>query len=153
MRKEETEAVLAACRVLVALSAQSVAAVANEVEVTEFRALVVVASRGQVSLRELADAAHIHLSRASRLAERLVAKGLINRADDPSNRRQLVITLTPPGQLLVRTVMRKRRAAIEPILARMPTQRRAELATVLQEFAAAGGEPADSDLWALGWTT
>ena len=82
-----------------------------------------------------------------------MAAGLIDRADDPTNRRQLTLTLTPNGERVVRTVMAHRRAAIKPILARLTKQRRAELVSVLKEFAAAGGEPADPDLWAMGWTT
>ena len=48
---------LAACRVLVALSAQSIAAVEDAADVTQVRALVVISSRGSVSLGELAAAA------------------------------------------------------------------------------------------------
>lgn len=154
---EEAEAVLAACRVLVAVSAQSIAAVEDVVDLIEFRALVVVASRGSVSLSELSDAAHFHLTRASRLCDRLVVKGLINRADDPANRRQLILTLTPDGQRVVQEVMRRRRAVLEPILdrinSRMTTRRRRDVVSLLREFAAAGGEPSDPDLWAMGWTT
>ena len=35
----------------------------------------------------------------------------------------------------------------------MPPGDRAQLAAVLTRFAAAGGEPADADLWSVGWTT
>lgn len=150
---DEAEAVLAACRVLVAMSARSIAAIEDAADLAEFRALVIVASRGQASLSELAEAAHIHLSRASRLCERMVAKGLIDRTDDPTNRRQLTLTLTPAGKKLVQTVMQRRRAAIDPILDRLSRHRRAELVSVLREFAAAGGEPSESDLWSMGWTT
>jgi DNA-binding MarR family transcriptional regulator len=154
---EEADALLAACRVLVAVSAQSIAAVEDVVDLIEFRALVVVASRGAVSLSELSDAANIHLSRASRLCDRLVTKALINRADDPANRRQLILTLTPNGERVVYEVMQRRREAIQPILDRMSKrltkQRRAEVMLLLQEFATAGGEPSDPDLWAMGWTT
>lgn len=153
----EAEAVLAACRVLVAASAQSMAAVEDVADLTHVRALVVVASRGSVSLGELAAATNIHLTRASRLCDRLVANGLINRADDPADRRQLMLTLTPGGERVVDTVMKRRRRVIEPMLARMRRQmtgrRRAELVSLLQDFAAAGGEPSDPDLWAMGWTT
>jgi len=155
--REEEEAVLAACRVLVAVSAQSMAAVEDVADLTQVRALVVVASRGSVSLSELAAATNIHLTRASRLCDRLVASGLINRADDPSNRRQLTLTLTPEGEQVVHSVMRRRHEALEPILARMRKQmtvsRRAQLVSLLQDFALAGGEPSEPDLWALGWTT
>ena len=83
----------------------------------------------------------------------MVAQGLVDRADDPANRRQLILTLTPKGQRVVHDVMAHRRAAITPILTRLPSQRRADLVAVLREFAAAGGEPSGPDLWALGWTT
>ena len=148
---------LAASRVLVAISAQSIAAVEDVADLTQVRALVVIASRGSVSLSELSEATRIHLTRASRLCDRLVVKGLLNRADDPANRRQLTLTLTPAGQEVVDEVMRRRRQAIEPILERMSRQmtkqRRAELTSLLHEFAVAGGEPSDPDLWAMGWTT
>lgn len=75
---------LAASRVLVAVSTQSIAAV-----------------------QHVAD----HLTRTSRLCDRLVVKGLVNRADDPANRRELVLTLTPDGIRVVREVMRRRRGA------------------------------------------
>ena len=93
---EEADAVLAACRVLMAVSAQ----VAwprwrTRPTVTQVRALVVIASRGSVSLGELAAACGVHLTSASRLCDRLVAAGLMDRADDPANRRQLTLTLTP----------------------------------------------------------
>lgn len=150
---DEADAVLAACRILVTLSAQSIAAVADVADVTQVRALVVMASRGSVSLGELATAANLHPSRASRLCDRMVAEGLIDRADDPANRRQLMLTLTPSGERVVRTIMKHRRNAIKPILARLTKQRRAELVSALQEFATAGGEPSDLELWAMGWTT
>jgi DNA-binding MarR family transcriptional regulator len=153
----EADAVLAASRVLVAISAQSIAAVEDIADLTQVRALVVIASRGSVSLSELSEAANIHLTRASRLCDRLVEKGLLNRADDPANRRQLTLTLTPAGQRVVQKVMRRRREAIQPILERMrkqmTKQRRAELTSLLNEFATAGGEPSDPDLWAMGWIT
>jgi DNA-binding MarR family transcriptional regulator len=127
--------------------------VSDEVDLAQFRALVVVASRGSVSLRELAEAAQLHLSRASRLCDRLVIDGLINRVDDPANRRQLILTLTPKGERVVQTVMDRRRAGIDPILTRMSKQRRSELTAALQHFADAFGDPSDPDLWSMGWTT
>ena len=149
----EVDAVQAACRVLVAISAQSIAAVEDVVDLTQFRALVVIASRGSVSLAELALAARLHMSTASRMCDRLVSMGLVHRADDPDNRRQLVLTLTEQGSRLVADVMGRRRAALEPLLLELPKDRRAQLVSLLREFADAGGEPADTDLWFMGWAT
>jgi DNA-binding MarR family transcriptional regulator len=147
----EMDVVLAACRVLVAVSAQSIAAVDDTVDMPQLRALVIVASRGAVTLGELADAAAMNLSTASRLCDRLVGMGLLNRADDPSNRRQLQLTLTGAGRAVVSRAMDTRRDALKPILTRLPEQRREQLVSVLAEFAGAGGEAAERDLWSLGW--
>jgi len=38
------------------------------------------------------------------------------------------------------------------MLAAMPKPRRAELVTLLQEFAASAPPPAEPDLWFMGWS-
>jgi DNA-binding MarR family transcriptional regulator len=154
---DEVDALLAACQVLVGISAQSVAAVSDVADLIQVRALVVVAGRGSVSLSELAAAMDIHLTRASRLCDRLVLKGLLHRVEDPDNRRQLILTLTPSGKRVTRTVIQRRRAALGPILTRMTrkltAQQRTEFTALLRDFTAAAGQPADTDLWAMGWAT
>ena len=77
---ELLDAVLAASRSLVAISALSIATVADRVDVVQLRVLVVIASRGRCTLGELADAADLHVSTASRTCDRLVAQGLLHRA-------------------------------------------------------------------------
>jgi DNA-binding MarR family transcriptional regulator len=83
----------------------------------------------------------------------MVRMGLLNRAADAADHRHLDLTVTSSGRQLVKTVMSRRRAAIRPVLARMPTRSRAELVSALAEFGVAGGEPSAPDLWAMGWTT
>ena len=148
----EVNAVLAACRVLVAVSARSIAAVEDMVDPVQFRALVVIASRRSMSLGELAEAAGLNLSTASRLCDRLVQAELVDRSDDPNNRRQLRLALTDDGHRLVADVMSRRREALTLILQRLAPPRRLELIAVLREFASAGGETNERDLWSLGWT-
>lgn len=153
MGDAEVDAVLAACRVLVAVNAQSIAAITDSVDLMQFRVLVVVASSGSVSLQQLAEGARLHISTASRICDRMVRMGLLNRATDRADRRHLDLTVTPRGGQLVETVMSRRRAAIRPVLARMPKRSRAGLVSALADFGVAGGEPAAPDLWAMGWTT
>lgn len=153
VRSDEVDAVLAACRLLVGISVESLAAVDAAVNVTQLRILVVIDSRGVTTLTELAAATGLHLSRASRTCERLVNSGLVHRTDDPADRRSLRLTLTGEGRRIVAAVAHARRAAIEPVLRRMPEQRRGQLVSLLEEFTAAGGEPLDIHLWALGWAT
>jgi DNA-binding MarR family transcriptional regulator len=149
----EADAVLGACRVLVALSAQSIAAVDDLADVTHVRVLVIVASTEPVSLGAVAAAAQLHPSTASRLCDRMVGEDLLDRSDDPSNRRALNLRLTAKGRRVLTAIVRHRREAIMPILRPMPACRRRELVTALRAFADAGGEPPDRDLWSMGWAT
>ena len=102
----EVDAVLAASRVLVGVAARSLAPVEDTVTLTQFRALVIIASRGPLHLAALADAMGVHPSNATRTCDRLVATGLADRRDNPADRRHLLLTLTAAGRDLVDGVMR-----------------------------------------------
>jgi DNA-binding MarR family transcriptional regulator len=150
--RAEVDAVLDACRSLVAISAWSVEAVADRVDLVELRILVVLATRGASSLKDLADTVHLHLTRSSRACDRLVGKKLITRTDHPGDRRVLQLALTRSGAALVQEVMAARRDAVAPVLAAMSATRRAELVRSLRAFAAASGELGGRDVSALAWT-
>lgn len=150
---DETEAVLSVCRVLVAVSAHSIAEVEAVADLTQVRILIAIASHGTASLGTVAEAAGIHISKASRTCDRMVRSRLVNRADDPNDRRQLTLSLTAAGRRVVRTVRARRKAEIGRILAAMSASQRAALVSALSAFADAAGEPHDAALWALGWTT
>jgi len=150
---DSTDAVLAASRVLVGVAAQSIGSVEDVVTVNGFRALVIIGSRGPMHLSALAEAMGLHPSNATRTCDRLVAAKLLDRRDNPADRRHLLLTLTRKGSKLLDGVMERRRAAIGKILDRMPADARQHLAEVLHQFAAAGGETAERDLWSVGWTT
>jgi DNA-binding MarR family transcriptional regulator len=149
----EVEAVMLAARVLVAVSAQSVAALDDMVTLPQLRVLVMVSSRGQLNLGAVAAGLGVHASNATRTVDRLVVAGLISRSEDPTDRRHLALELTAQGHAVVEKVMNDRREAIAKILRRMPSSRRRSLVPALRAFAEAGGEvPADA-VWSLGWTT
>ena len=149
--ESEVSAVLAASRALVGVAVQSIAAVERMADVIELRVLVVVSQRGAASLREVADGLDLHVSTASRLCDRMVAEGLLERRDDPNDRRQLALRLSPRGRRVVRRVGRRRRDAVVEILGRMSAGERSGLVEALDAFARAAGEVADRDLWAVGW--
>jgi DNA-binding MarR family transcriptional regulator len=148
---DEAEAILAACRVLVAVSAQSIAAVESVVDLTEFRVLVILATLGTASTSKIADTAEMHHTTARRLCDRLIAVNFVTITEpDPASDQTLALSVQGKG--VVHMVMSRRRAAIEPILTTMPATDRAELAIALRAFAQAAGEPSLRDLWAMGWT-
>lgn len=136
-----TSAVLTASRVLVAISARSLAAVQDTVTLPQFRALVVLATRGPSNLVALADHLAVNPSTAMRMADRLAVAGMVERQINPDNRREVIVRLTPAGRQVVDEVTARRRAEIAAVVARIPKRRRAGLVAALRTFAEASGEP------------
>jgi DNA-binding MarR family transcriptional regulator len=145
------DAVLAASRALVAVAAQSIAAVDEIADVVEVRALVVVSQLGGASLRDLADGLGMHVSTASRLCDRLVGAGLLDRRDDPTDRRQLALRLTPRGRAVVNRVGNRRREIVGRIIAQLDEDECTRLSEALERFATAAGDVPDRELWGVGW--
>jgi DNA-binding MarR family transcriptional regulator len=144
-------AVLTASRALVAVSARSLADLDETVTITQFRTLVVLDGHDGINLNRLADALDVTSSTAMRMIDRLLAVGMVTRQDNPVNRREVLLGLTPEGRSLVDSVTQRRRAEIAAIVIAMPTERRDELITALHAFADAAGEPQPAPISALGW--
>lgn len=142
---------LRASRALVAIAARSLADVRADVTLVQFRTLVVLATRGPQPPTTLAEELNIAPSSVTRMCDRLVAKGLIERRASDHDGRQRSIALTPGGTELVRHVTDARRAAIEPLVAAIPEAQRPVLTQALLALAAAGGE-APALAWSEGWS-
>jgi DNA-binding MarR family transcriptional regulator len=147
-----TDAVLVASRALVGVAAQSLAETEDTVTLVQYRALVLLAARGEMKVGALAEALAVHESTATRLCDRLVKRGLVERRPPPESRREVVVSLTRAGHALLRSVTQRRRAAIDEIMARLPVKQRAAVRDAFLAFAGAAGEAPD-DAWKLGWTT
>ena len=144
------DAVLNASRVLVAIAARSLADAGEDVTLTQYRSLVVLASRGPQSMAELADAVAVTPPTASRLCDRLVKKGLVRRRTERHDRRQVHITLTQMGRDLVDAVTARRRQEIADLLAAVPIRTQRSVAVALTQLAQAAGEVPEQD-WSAGW--
>ncbi|MGD0876296.1 MAG: MarR family transcriptional regulator [Acidimicrobiales bacterium] len=144
------DAVLSASRVLVAVAARSLADVAEEVTLTQYRTLVVLASRGPQNLAGLADAVGVAPATATRMCDRLVRKDLIRRRTERDDRRQLRVALTAKGRSLVDAVTGRRRQEIARIMSEIPVEQLAVLVQALGRFASAAGEVPEQD-WTTGW--
>jgi DNA-binding MarR family transcriptional regulator len=150
---EQIEAVVLATRVLVAVTAQSITSLEDQITLPQLRILVMIASRGPLNLTAVAQGLGVHASNATRLCDKLVAADLIQRSEDPADRRNLVLRLTAAGYQLVQDMTHQRRAAIATILAKMPPELRDDLVPVLRGFVQAAGEITEKQVWALGWST
>jgi len=144
------DAVLSASRVLVAVAARSLADVAEEVTLTQYRTLVVLASRGPQNLAGLADAVGVAPATATRMCDRLVRKDLIRRRTERDDRRQLRVALTVKGRSLVDAVTGRRRQEIARIMNEIPVEQQAVLVQALGRLASAAGEVPEQD-WTTGW--
>jgi DNA-binding MarR family transcriptional regulator len=149
--EQEVDAVLAASRVLVAVSAQSLVGIDDRLTVPQLRALIAVASRGTLTAAELAGALGVHASGATRLIERLATAGLLDRRAFPADRRYVALAVSARGSGLVDSIIRRRRKAVREILAKLPPRARPSVIEAFAQFAAAGGDPPDRALWSLGW--
>ena len=140
------DAVLTASRSLVAVATRSLGAAAEETTIAQYRALVVLASRGPRRLVDLAAALDVAPSTAGRMCDRLVRKGLIRRHRARSDRRAVLVAITPAGRDVVDQATARRRALITEILAKLPVSTQDVVAGALQAFANAAGEVPD-ELW------
>ena len=136
-----TDALLTASRLLVAISARSIAHVDETITIPQFRTLVILSNRGPMNLGTLAGRLGVQRSAAGRMVDRLVAVGLIDRQTNPTSRRELLAALTTRGRQVVRRVTAHRRDEIARIVEAMPAQERRGLVRALTAFTAAGGEP------------
>lgn len=137
-----TDAVLAASRLLVGLSARSIASVDDSITMPQFRLLVVLSTRGPLKLTMLAEYLDVRPPTATRMIDRLVGAGLVDRRTSPVSRREVVLDLTDAGASTVGRVTQRRRREIARIISLMPERQRSALVEAFEAFRDAGGEPA-----------
>lgn len=96
----------------------------------------------------LADDLGLDRSVASRRAASLVDAGLIRMQTNPTDRRQVILTLTDAGEAAVATMRTRLQSAIARHIKDWPARDRDRFATALQRFAASPlrGE-ADTTAW------
>lgn len=147
---ELTEAVLTASRVLVSVAARSLAEHETEVSLQQYRALVVLGSRGPLRAVDLAEALGVEPSTATRLCDRLVDKRLISRRRQGGDRREVRLDLADRGRTLLGEVTDRRRMEIARILRAVPAAEREGLVGAFRAFGHAAGEVPD-DEWPRSW--
>jgi DNA-binding MarR family transcriptional regulator len=148
----QVDAVMRASKVLVAITAYAMADIEDVVTLPQFRVLVMASADRSLNLRSVADGLGVHPSNATRACDRLVAAGLLDRREDPDDRRQIVLSLTEAGQRLIDSVMSRRRTAIGDVLAEIPADRRIGLTGDLNAFSDAADRLHDTGEPSIGWS-
>ena len=68
-----------------------------DLTMAQAKLLYVVTASGDLSMSEIAHRLGVTISTASGAVDHLVSVGLLSRIDDPANRRQVVVSVTPFG--------------------------------------------------------
>lgn len=85
-----------------------------------------------VSVKELGEKLGLSLAAMSRAAEELVQRKLVNRTEDPSDRRIKRLCLTDEGRELVQKMRELRMAGFEQFVATLTPKQQSQLAKALE---------------------
>ena len=132
-------------RAMVDVAEASLVEVAGDVTGAQCRTLVVLAREGPCRPADLAATLAVSPSTATRMCDRLVRKGLVERMRDGIDRREVNLALTKAGRRLVDAVIDQRRRQVRSMLDTLPEGLRSALAAGLARLADAGTLPADHE--------
>ncbi|SIN16602.1 MarR family transcriptional regulator [Micromonospora cremea] len=107
---------------------------ANRVSGAQLRAVMVVEQYDGINLRRLASRLGMLLSSASRLCDRLVAAGMLEREPGRFDRREISLHLTPEARRLLAELRADRQAQLAVVLAGMSPAGRTALLQGMREF-------------------
>ncbi|SCG44366.1 MarR family winged helix-turn-helix transcriptional regulator [Micromonospora halophytica] len=100
----------------------------------QLRAVMVVERHDGINLRRLATLLDMLLSSASRLCDRLVAAGMLEREPGRLDRREISLHLTPEARRLLAELRRDRRRRLADVLSGMSGEGREALLRGIREF-------------------
>jgi MarR family transcriptional regulator, organic hydroperoxide resistance regulator len=99
----------------------------NELSMPQLGALHYLRAEGSQSVSHIARHLNLSLTATSHLVERLVGKGLVERAEDETDRRQKRVTLSPVGWALLEGVHSRATASLMSLLAGVSADKRLAL--------------------------
>ncbi len=88
---------------------------------------------GTQSIHRIADAISLSTSAASHLVDRLVEKGLVDRQEDPEDRRAKRVELTPAGVALVDELASERLGEFTRALSQLDPELVSQLVAILEK--------------------
>jgi len=114
------------------------------VSLVQLRALSVIAEANAVNLMQLSDGMGVTISTTSRLVDRLVAAGLVDRRPSEATRREITLRLTAQGQDLLSHYDDLRLRALHRRLDELPRRRRAAVIDALGDLVSTETPPRDT---------
>lgn len=142
------DAALAFAQTLVAISVESTRTIDGIVSLPQLRVLVAVHRLGPMNLSAVAESVGLHLSNASRTCDSLVSAGLLDRSEDPADRRNRCLRLTPAGATLLGRVRQRRRELLRQLLSRLDA---GQMAALTEPLTALTDGTSSVDEWSALW--
>jgi DNA-binding MarR family transcriptional regulator len=137
------EVLLSAVRWAMAISVRA-ADELGDLSAVQLRALTILPDNARGNLNGLAAAMGVTVSTASRLVDRLVAAGLVDRRPSPQTRREISLSLTPAGRGRLQRYDRLRIVEARARLEAVPRDRRDSVLAALEQLVGDGAGPAPS---------
>jgi DNA-binding MarR family transcriptional regulator len=107
----------------------------------QLRILFRIRQQPGIGVREMAQAFGVSASNITQQVDKLVARGLVARADRPEDRRQVAHTLTAEGELAATEISQAARAYLAQVLGRLPPGDQAQLTRLLRRLLDVAAEP------------
>jgi DNA-binding MarR family transcriptional regulator len=121
---DEDDVLLSALRLAMGISVHAADEVDSDVSAVQLRALTVLSGMPGSKLGRLAESMDVALSTASRLVERLVSAGLVDRRTSQVNRREVTLQLTEHGSRTLSRYDALRLEGIRRVLDQLPADER-----------------------------
>jgi DNA-binding MarR family transcriptional regulator len=136
----EDDVLLRTARLVVGISVRAADTI-TEASLVQLRALTVLNDAVQANLVQLADGMGVTVSTTSRLVDRLMTAGLVDRQPSQLTRREVSISLTDAGRAVLRRYDDLRVDALRSRLDQLGPGRRQTVLEALQGLLDAGTAP------------
>jgi DNA-binding MarR family transcriptional regulator len=110
---------------------------AHGLSIVGFQVLALLEMHGGMPMTRLADELGVALPNATGIVGRLVERGIVARADDASDRRRVVVTLTDAGRRVIAEMEEGRRERMSRLLSQLTDEQQQRLLQSVKDLHAA----------------
>lgn len=112
----------------------------SELILSDFGVLEVLLHKGPLPINVIGPKVNLNPGSISVAVDRLHARGLVNREENPDDRRVRIVSLTPEGNKLIEAAFKRHAALIEALFSALSDKELQQLETLLKKL----GRHADS---------
>ncbi len=106
----------------------------------QFSILMQLHHKGPCGMSQVSERFDITAAAASQLVEKLVQAGYLERAEDPTDRRAKLLTLSAKGEELISRGTEERHRWMDELAAKISTEERARVTEALEILTKAAGQ-------------